>query len=296
MIIPLSMPCLREKAGMVSDLAHMVSDLAQLYAEGVRVSYGAGLDVLHDVSLTVPDGGFTVIIGPNACGKSTLLKCLARMLPLKAGRVVLEGQDIRNYRPKDAAKRIGLLPQNPHAPDGITVFDLVSRGRYPHQNLLRQWSVADENAVWSALDNARVADLAERTLDALSGGQKQRVWIAMALAQQTPILLLDEPTTYLDIAHQIEVLDLAHALYRQGRTIIAVLHDLSLAFRYATNLVVMKDGVILTEGVPGEVVTSQLIEEAFGLSNIIIDDPITATPLVIPLMADRPSDSPSVTV
>jgi iron complex transport system ATP-binding protein len=240
--------------------------------------------VLHDVSLAVPDGGFTVIIGPNACGKSTLLKCLARMLPLKAGRVVLEGRDIRAYRPKEAAKRIGLLPQNPQAPDGITVFDLVSRGRYPHQNLLRQWSLEDEEAVRAALDRARVADLAERTLDALSGGQKQRVWIAMALAQETPILLLDEPTTYLDIAHQIEVLDLAYALYRQGRTVVAVLHDLSLAFRYATNLVVMKDGVLLAEGAPSKVVTSQLIEEAFGLSNIIIDDPVTATPLVVPLM------------
>jgi iron complex transport system ATP-binding protein len=240
--------------------------------------------VLHDVSLGVPTGEFTVIIGPNACGKSTLLKSLARMLPLKAGRIVLDGTDIRGFRPKELARHIGLLPQNPHAPDGITAFDLVARGRYPHQSLLRQWSQADEEAVWEALEDARVAELAERTLDALSGGQRQRVWIAMALAQQTPILLLDEPTTYLDIAHQIEVLDLAWTLYRQGRTVVAVLHDLDLAFRYATHLVVMSEGRILAEGKPTQVVTSELIEQAFGLANTIITDPISATPLVIPLM------------
>jgi iron complex transport system ATP-binding protein len=257
-----------------------------LCAEGIHVSYGGSQgarDVLHGVSLAIPDEGFTVIIGPNACGKSTLLKSLARMLPLREGRVVLAGRDIRAIRPKDVARQIGLLPQNPHAPDGITVFDLVARGRYPHQSLLRQWSVADEQAVWRALDGARVTELAERTLDELSGGQKQRVWIAMALAQETPILLLDEPTTSLDIAHQMEVLDLAHTLYRQGRTVVAVLHDLNLAFRYATNLVVMRDGVILTEGPPSEVVNSELVEAAFGLANIIIDDPVSATPLVVPL-------------
>ncbi|MDR1014161.1 MAG: ABC transporter ATP-binding protein [Coriobacteriales bacterium] len=258
---------------------------SRLYAERLRVSYGGGLDVLHDVSLSVPDGGFTVIIGPNACGKSTLLKCFARMLPLKEGRIVLDGKDVRSFRPKEVARLIGLLPQNPHAPDGITAFDLVARGRYPHQSLVRQWSVADEEAVWAALCDAQVEGLAERTLDALSGGQRQRVWIAMALAQQTPILLLDEPTTYLDIAHQVEVLDLAWALYRQGRTVVAVLHDLNLAFRYATNLVVMSEGRILVEGEPAQVVTSELIEQAFGLANTIITDPISATPLVIPLMS-----------
>jgi iron complex transport system ATP-binding protein len=259
----------------------------QLYAEGIHVSYGGGADVLHNVSLSIPGGGFTVIIGPNACGKSTLFKCLARMLPLRQGRVVLNGSDIHSIRPKEVAKLIGLLPQNPHAPDGITVFDLVARGRYPHQSLLRQWSAADEQAVWQALVSAHVADLVERTVDELSGGQRQRVWIAMALAQETPILLLDEPTTYLDIAHQVEVLDLAHSLYRQGRTVVAVLHDLNLAFRYATNLVVMCDGEILAEGPPGKIVSSELIERAFGLSNIIIDDPVSATPLVVPLRSDQ---------
>jgi iron complex transport system ATP-binding protein len=257
----------------------------RLYAEHLRVSYGSGSDVLHDVSLSIPDGSFTVIIGPNACGKSTLLKCLARMLAPKKGSVVLDGTDIHSFKPKEVARRIGLLPQNPHAPDGITVFDLVARGRYPHQSLLRQWSVADEEAVREALFSARVEELSERTLDELSGGQRQRVWIAMALAQETPILLLDEPTTYLDIAHQVEVLDLANALYKQGRTVVAVLHDLNLAFRYATKVVVMSEGAILTEGDPARVVTSELIEEAFGLANTIIADPVSGTPLVIPLMA-----------
>jgi iron complex transport system ATP-binding protein len=259
-------------------------DEVRLRAQGVCASYGSGTEILHDVSLAIPDQGFTVIIGPNACGKSTLLKCLARMLSLKKGQITLDGNPLGSFKPKELARRVGLLPQNPHAPDGITAFDLVARGRYPHQSLLRQWSVADEEAVWQALVDARVEQLAERTLDALSGGQRQRVWIAMALAQQTSILLLDEPTTYLDIAHQIEVLDLAWALYQQGRTVVAVLHDLNLAFRYATNLVVMADGKILVEGAPTEVVTSQLIETAFGLANTIIPDPITSTPLVIPLM------------
>ncbi|MDR0350299.1 MAG: ABC transporter ATP-binding protein [Coriobacteriales bacterium] len=259
-----------------------IDQSAHLYAEGLCVSYGEGQDVLHDVSLAIRDGAFSAIIGSNACGKSTLLKCLARMLKPRVGRVVLDGRDLASYHPREAAKRIGLLPQNPHAPDGITVFDLVSRGRYPHQSLLRQWSRADEEAVYEALVGARVESLAERRLDALSGGQKQRVWIAMALAQQTPILLLDEPTTYLDITHQVEVLDLAKALQRQGRTVVAVLHDLSLAFRYATDLIIMKAGRILAEGPPCEVVTSRRIEEAFDLPNIIIDDPISNTPLVVP--------------
>jgi iron complex transport system ATP-binding protein len=278
-------------APLKSEVACPSQPSAQLRAQDIRVAYGGESDVLHGVSVAIPNSEFTAIIGPNACGKSTLLKCLARMLSLKSGQVMLDQRDIRSYRPKEAAKRIGLLPQNPHAPDGITVFDLVSRGRYPHQSMLRQWSTADEEAVWQALADAHVADLAERTLEALSGGQKQRVWIAMTLAQQTPILLLDEPTTYLDIAHQVEVLDLAHALYRQGRTVVAVLHDLSLAFRYATNLVVMKDGRILAEGVPRDVVTSELIEAAFGLANIIIADPISSTPLVVPLMFSPKEDT-----
>jgi iron complex transport system ATP-binding protein len=270
---------------MVQAVSAPADKQSRLYAEGLYVSYGPDDDVLHDVSLAVPNGGFTVIIGANACGKSTLLKCLARMLRPRKGAVILDGNSIGSYQPREVARRIGLLPQNPHAPDGITAFDLVARGRYPYQSLLRQWSPADEEAVWKALSDARITNLSERTLDELSGGQRQRVWIAMALAQQTPILLLDEPTTYLDIAHQIEVLDLTHALYRQGRTIVAVLHDLNLAFRYATHIVVMKEGKILAKGNPHTVVRRALIEEAFNLRNTIIDDPVSATPLVIPLMS-----------
>ncbi|WP_205709379.1 ABC transporter ATP-binding protein [Kineococcus siccus] len=239
--------------------------------------------IAEGLGIEVPDGSFTVIVGPNACGKSTLLRALARMLKPRHGRVLLDGQLVQSLPSKEVARRLGLLPQSATAPDGITVADLVARGRFPHQKLLRQWTGEDERAVDAAMASTRVEDLAERAVDELSGGQRQRVWIAMALAQETPILLLDEPTTFLDIAHQIEVLDLCAQLHEeQGRTLVAVLHDLNHACRYATNLVALKDGAIAAQGVPAEVVTADLVEHVFGLPCVVIPDPETGTPLVVP--------------
>ncbi|MEV0585722.1 ABC transporter ATP-binding protein [Nonomuraea sp. NPDC050310] len=256
------------------------SDLTLAYDRRVITT---GLDV------TIPDGSFTVIIGPNACGKSTLLRALARMLKPKAGAVHLDGALITSLPSKEVARRLGLLPQTSIVPDGITVADLVARGRYPHQRLMRQWSKADESAVASAMAATDVTDLAARSVDELSGGQRQRVWLAMALAQETPILLLDEPTTFLDIAHQIEVLDLCAGLHEQGRTLVAVLHDLNQACRYADHLIVMRDGRILAEGEPGSIMTADLVREVFGLRCEIIPDPQTGTPLVVPEARRRPA-------
>ncbi|GAB3465363.1 ABC transporter ATP-binding protein [Kineococcus endophyticus] len=239
--------------------------------------------IAQDLGVEIPDGSFTVIIGPNACGKSTLLRALARMLKPKRGAVYLDGEEIHSLPGKEVARRLGLLPQTATAPDGITVADLVARGRFPHQKLLRQWSRDDERAVDAAMAWTRVGDLADRTVDELSGGQRQRVWIAMALAQETPILLLDEPTTYLDIAHQIEVLNLCAQLHEeQDRTMVAVLHDLNHAARYATHLVAMKDGAVLAQGDPSQVVTAELVEAVFGLPCVVVPDPETGTPLVVP--------------
>ncbi len=260
---------------------------SRLAGEELRVGYHAQQLVLHEVDVAIPEGELTVIVGPNACGKSTLLKALARMLPARAGRVLLDGQPIQQFAPKAVARRLGLLPQSPTAPDGITVSDLVARGRYPHQNLLRQWSPADEQAVVDALIAANVADLADRNVDELSGGQRQRVWVAMALAQETPLLLLDEPTTYLDIAHQIEVLNLTRRLHREGRTVVLVLHELHLAFRYATHLIVMKEGRIVAQGSPEQIVTAELIEQVYELACQVIPDPVTGRPLVLPLDVDQ---------
>nr|WP_240897682.1 ABC transporter ATP-binding protein [Kineococcus vitellinus] len=239
--------------------------------------------ITRDLGIEIPDGSFTVIIGPNACGKSTLLRALARMLKPRSGSVYLDGERIQSLPSKEVARRLGLLPQTASAPDGITVADLVARGRFPHQKLLRQWSRDDERAVDAAMAATHVDQLADRTVDELSGGQRQRVWIAMALAQETPILLLDEPTTYLDIAHQIEVLDLCAQLHEeQQRTLVAVLHDLNHACRYATHLVALKEGRLMAQGAPADVVTAGLIEEVFGLPCVVIDDPETGTPLVVP--------------
>ncbi|MBN8206739.1 ABC transporter ATP-binding protein [Microbacterium esteraromaticum] len=239
--------------------------------------------IVHDTTVVIPDGSFTVIIGANACGKSTLLRGLSRLLAPASGEVVLDGRSISTYPAKEVARRLGLLPQSALAPDGITVGDLVARGRYPHQNLLRQWSVADEDAVRRALAATGTSELAERAVDELSGGQRQRVWVAMVLAQETDLLLLDEPTTYLDVAHQIELMELFAELNAQGRTIVAVLHDLNHAARYASHIIAMRGGRILAEGPPAEVITSERVEEVFGLANVVIDDPVTGGPLVVPL-------------
>ncbi|MGW3088890.1 ABC transporter ATP-binding protein [Streptomyces sp. NPDC001108] len=256
--------------------------MQRLAADAVTLGYD-GRVVAEDLSVEIPDRSFTVIVGPNACGKSTLLRALARMLRPERGRVLLDGRAIHRLPAKKVARTLGLLPQSSVAPDGITVADLVGRGRYPHQGLLRQWSPEDERVVAESMAATGVDALADRHVDALSGGQRQRVWIAMALAQQTPLLLLDEPTTYLDIQHQIDVLDLCADLHEtQGRTLVAVLHDLNHAARYATHLVAMRDGRVIAEGPPGEIVTADLVERVFGLRCQVIDDPETGTPLVVP--------------
>ncbi|MEU9720498.1 ABC transporter ATP-binding protein [Streptomyces sp. NPDC047976] len=254
----------------------------RLSAENVTLGYDQRV-IAENLSVEIPDNSFTVIVGPNACGKSTLLRALSRMLKPAAGRVLLDGQTISSMPAKKVAKTLGLLPQSSVAPDGITVADLVSRGRYPHQGLLRQWSAEDERIVVESMTSTGVAELADRAVDELSGGQRQRVWIAMALAQQTPLLLLDEPTTYLDIQHQLDVLDLCAELHEnQGRTLVAVLHDLNHAARYATHLIALRGGVVVAEGPPAEVVTAALVEEVFGVRCQVIDDPETGTPLVVP--------------
>ena len=255
---------------------------ARLSGRGLRVGYHERT-ILHELDIDIPNGSFTVIVGPNACGKSTLLRSLARLLPPSAGTVLLDGKAIASYSAKEVARVVGLLPQTSIAPDGITVVDLVSRGRYPHQKLLRQWSEVDEQAVVRAMAATGVDDLAARPVDELSGGQRQRVWVAMALAQQTPLLLLDEPTTFLDIAHQVELLDLFARLNRgSGRTLVAVLHDLNQACRYATHLVAMREGAIVAQGPPEEVVDADLVSAVFGVTCEVVPDPQTGTPMIVP--------------
>ncbi|MCM8555560.1 ABC transporter ATP-binding protein [Streptomyces sp. STCH 565 A] len=258
------------------------NNVNRLTAENVTLAYDQRV-IAKQLSVEIPDNSFTVIVGPNACGKSTLLRALSRMLKPSEGRVLLDGSVIQSTPAKQVARTLGLLPQSSIAPDGITVGDLVGRGRYPHQGLLRQWSTEDERVVQESMARTGISELAERYVDELSGGQRQRVWIAMALAQQTPLLLLDEPTTYLDIQHQIDVLDLCAELHEeQGRTLVAVLHDLNHAARYATHLIALREGEIIAEGAPKDVVTADLVERVFGLRCQVIDDPETGTPLVVP--------------
>ncbi|MFF7375059.1 ABC transporter ATP-binding protein [Streptomyces massasporeus] len=259
-----------------------VGGTSRLAARGVTVGYG-GRVVIDELDVAIPPGVITTIIGPNGCGKSTLLKTLSRLLKPAKGAVVLDGEDIGRLRTRDVAKKLGLLPQAPVAPEGLTVADLVARGRHPHQSWLRQWSSDDADVVARALAMTGVSDLADRPVDALSGGQRQRVWISMTLAQGTDLLLLDEPTTYLDLAHAVDVLDLVDDLHESGCTVVMVLHDLNLATRYSDNLVVMREGSVLAQGHPRDVITAELLDEAFGLKARVIDDPVGDRPLVVPI-------------
>ncbi|KJC62837.1 ABC transporter ATP-binding protein [Agreia bicolorata] len=255
---------------------------ASLNARDITLAYG-DTRIISNLSLAVPDKSFTIIIGPNACGKSTLLRGFARLLRPSTGTVLLDGADLHSLKPKEAARKLGLLPQSSIAPDGITVADLVGRGRFPHQNALRTWSRDDERAVAEAMDATGTTELSSRLVDELSGGQRQRVWVAMALAQRTGHLLLDEPTTFLDIAHQIDLMELFADLHREGTTLVAVLHDLNHAARYATHLVAMRDGAIVAQGDPRDVITEQLVEAVYDLPCRVITDPVSGTPLVLPL-------------
>lgn len=263
--------------------------MSRLTARELTLAYD-DRTVVHELDLAVPDGQVTVIVGPNACGKSTTLRALGRLLKPRGGAVLLDGQELSKIPTKSIAQSIGLLPQSPVAPEAITVADLVSRGRQPHQHWWQQWSQEDERAVTDAMERTDVSALAERSVDELSGGQRQRVWIAMALAQETDLLLLDEPTTYLDIAHQVEVLDLVRQLNQErGRTVVAVLHDLNQAARYADHLVAMKSGRIVAEGHPTDIVTADLVREVFGLDSVVVPDPVTGSPLVVPGAPYAPS-------
>ncbi|WP_423057431.1 ABC transporter ATP-binding protein [Brevibacterium linens] len=252
-----------------------------LIAENLDLAYDQR-QIVSDLDVSIPDGKFSVIVGPNACGKSTLLRALARLLPPAKGTVLLDGNNIEKMKTKKIAQRLGLLPQSSIAPDGITVAELVSRGRHPHQSFLRQWTDADEAAVLSALRATNTEELSSRLVDELSGGQRQRVWVAMVLAQETSLLLLDEPTTFLDVAYQIELLDLFSQLnHEYGHTLVAVLHDLNQACRYADEIIAMKNGAIVAQGPPETIITSELVHEVFGIECTIIDDPVTGAPMIV---------------
>ncbi|MFC0211690.1 ABC transporter ATP-binding protein [Paenibacillus chartarius] len=256
--------------------------MTALEAKELALSYG-GNYIFRDLNLVIPKGKITVFIGSNGCGKSTLLRSMARLLKPQQGSVLLDGSDIAKLRTKEVAKQLAILPQGPTAPEGLTVLQLVKQGRYPYQSWLQQWSREDEKSVREALEATNLTELAERTVDSLSGGQRQRAWIAMTLAQGTDIILLDEPTTYLDLTHQIEVLDLLYKLNtEENRTIVMVLHDINLACRYAHHIVAIKDQRVYAEGKPEDIVTASMIEAVFDLSCSIIPDPIFGTPLCVP--------------
>ncbi|MGO1167352.1 MAG: ABC transporter ATP-binding protein [Janibacter sp.] len=260
-------------------------DTARADLEVTNLTLGYGdKDVIHDLALAIPPGRMTAIVGPNACGKSTLLRSMTRLLAPRSGQVLLDGKDVHHIPAKQLARRLGLLPQSPIAPEGITVGDLVGRGRHPHQRAFTRWSAEDDRAVAAALETTQTLDLVERAVDELSGGQRQRVWIAMALAQQTEVLLLDEPTTFLDVGHQVEVLDLLSDLnHAKGTTIVMVLHDLNLAARYADHLIALSGGRVSASGSPAEILRPALIDELFGMSSTVIEDPVSGKPLMIPI-------------
>lgn len=255
----------------------------RLEAKNLSAGYGEK-QILKDLDLAIPSGKITAIVGANACGKSTLLKALSRLITPQHGEVVFDGRAIHRLPTKELAQRLGLLPQSPIAPEGITVMDLVSRGRHPHQGLFASWTKNDDRAVTDALAVTQTLDLADRHVDELSGGQRQRVWIAMALAQQTEVLLLDEPTTFLDVSHQIDVLDLLTDLnHTRGTTIVMVLHDLNLAARYADHLVTMLEGRPFTAGSPQAVLTQDMVRKVFGLKSQILLDPTSGRPMMLPM-------------
>jgi iron complex transport system ATP-binding protein len=260
-----------------------VTGTHSLSVEAVTLGYG-DRTVVEGFDLTVPPGRITAIVGANACGKSTLLRSMSRLLAPQAGRVLLDGKDLHRLPTKEVARTLGLLPQSPIAPEGIVVADLVSRGRHPHQSLMARWSAGDDDAVADALDVTDTTELADRPVDELSGGQRQRVWIAMALAQRTDLLLLDEPTTFLDVSHQIDVLDLLTDLNRtRGTTIVMVLHDLNLAARYADHLVAVRGGRLHAAGAPEEVLTAEVVDEVFGMRSQVMADPVSGKPMVLPI-------------
>ncbi|GAA1919159.1 ABC transporter ATP-binding protein [Nocardioides lentus] len=260
-----------------------MTDDHTLSVQGVTLGYG-DRTVVTDLDLAVPPGSITAIVGANACGKSTLLRSMARLLAPREGRVLLDGKDLHRLPTREVARVLGLLPQSPVAPEGIAVADLVSRGRHPHQRVLARWSGKDDEAVASALEVTGTTELADRSVDELSGGQRQRVWIAMALAQETDVLLLDEPTTFLDVAHQVDVLDLLTELNRErGTTVVMVLHDLNLAARYADHLVAVREGRLHAAGPPAEVLTATVVEEVFGMRSHVVPDPVSGAPMVLPI-------------
>ncbi|WP_276357626.1 ABC transporter ATP-binding protein [Cohnella caldifontis] len=253
-----------------------------LEAQSLTLSYGSG-SIIENLNLSIPEGKITVFVGSNGCGKSTLLRSMARLLKPLSGTVVLDGKAIFDQPTKELAKKMAILPQGPIAPEGLTVLQLVKQGRYPHQSWLRQWSSEDERMVMKALADTNMLVFADRTVDSLSGGQRQRAWIAMTLAQGTDVILLDEPTTYLDLTYQIEILDLLFELNeREGRTIVMVLHDLNLACRYAHHMVAIRDKSICAEGKPEEILTRSMVREVFGMDCEISADPLFGTPMCIP--------------
>lgn len=260
---------------------------ARIELQGTTLGYGA-VPVSSGLDLTVPDGALTMIVGPNGCGKSTALRAMARLLAPHGGTVLLDGGDIRQLRTKELARRLGLLPQQTTIPSGIRVAELIARGRHPHQSPLRQWSRDDEDAVAEATAITGLTSLAARPVDQLSGGQRQRVWIAMVLAQQTQVLLLDEPTTFLDLTHQLDILQLCRRLVtEQARTVVAVMHDLAHACRFADHLIALKDGALVAAGPPEQVVTAEFVREVFDVDAIVVPDPVAGTPLVVPITGAR---------
>lgn len=254
----------------------------RLHTEQITLAYD-GPAIVEGLDITIPTGKITALVGPNGCGKSTLLRGLARLLRPKQGHVYLDGKAIHHLPTAELAREIGILPQSPQAPEGLTVRELVAQGRYPHQGWFRQWSPEDERITQDALATTNMLELADRPLDTLSGGQRQRAWIAMALAQETEILLLDEPTTFLDLAYQLEVLDLLHELNLAGRTIVMVLHDLNQACRYAHHIVALHAGAIWTQGAPSAVLTAEMLAQVFHVSAHIVADPVTGTPMCVPI-------------